>query len=239
MPIARAARTIALLKRIGAEITDLRSEAGASQRAVAKCAGIDQGHLSRIEAGRASPSIEVLSSISSCLGADLGVRLFPTTAPLVVDRFQAPMIDALLQITGSQWRAKPEVPVPAVRGVIDLVLTRRLDGLRVACECHSELRRLEQVLRRVSEKTQALGASLDGRGAVSSLLLLRSTAHARTVAAAYGTTLEAAFPARSLDVLHALAGDAAWPGPAIVWARVERGRATIVERPPRGVRVGR
>ncbi len=239
MRIARAGPTLALLRRIGAEIADLRAEAGASQRALANCAGIDQGYLSRIEAGRASPSIEVIASISSCLGADLGVRLFPTTAPLIVDRFQAPMIEALLQITGSQWRAKPEVPVPAARGVIDLVLKRRLDGLRVACECHSELRRLERVLRRASEKVQALGAILGGRGAVSSLLLLRSTVHSRSVAATYGQTLEAAFPARSLDVLHALAGDAAWPGPAIVWARVERGRAQILERPPRGVRVGR
>ena len=239
MAATNVGRVQALRQRIGAEISDLRSEAGATQRALAQCAGIDQGYLSRIEDGRASPSIEVLSSISSCLGADLGIRLFPTTAPLIVDRFQAPMIEALLRLTGSQWNAQPEVSVPAARGVIDLVLTRRLDGLRVACECHSELRRLEHVLRRSSEKTQALGALLEGRGVVSSLLLLRSTVLTRSVAATYGKTLEAAFPARSLDALDALSGDVAWPGPAIVWARVERGRAEILERPPRGVRIGR
>jgi hypothetical protein len=71
------------------------------------------------------------------------------------------------------------------------------------------------------------------------MLLLRSTTSTRAVAQAYEATLAAAFPSRTAEAVAALRGEAAWPGPAIVWARVEAGRAEIMDAPPRGVRVGR
>jgi hypothetical protein len=74
---------------------------------------------------------------------------------------------------------------------------------------------------------------------VSTLLLVRSTVSTRAIVATYSSTFAAAFPARSADAVEALAGNGAWPGAAIVWARLEQGRAVILEAPPRGVRVGR
>jgi hypothetical protein len=149
------------------------------------------------------------------------------------------MIEALIRETGPAWRAQPEVAVPAARGVIDVVLRRALDVRVVACECHSELRRLEIVLRRLSEKADALGGQLDQVQGASRLLLVRSTQATRAVAKAYEATLAAAFPARTAEAIEALRGEAPWPGPAIAWVRVDGGRAEILGGPPRGVRVGR
>ena len=233
-----ARRDVALRRWIGRQLTDLRLEFGVTQLQLAECAGIDQGHLSKIETGAARPSLEALTALSACLGTDLSVRLFPTGAPRLHDRFQAPMIDALIQFLGPAWRAQPEVPVRGARGVIDLVVRRALDHLTIACECHSELRRLELVIRRAAEKAEALQAQANG-GSVSSVLLLRSTRTTREVAKAFEATIVAAFPARSVDALTALSGRAAWPGPAVIWATVASGKAELMTAPPRGVRVGR
>jgi transcriptional regulator with XRE-family HTH domain len=234
---ARIVRT--LRARIGRQVADARWDLGASRADLARCAGVDPGHLWRIEAGTANPSLETMVALASCLGMELGVRLFLVAGPRLRDRFQAPMIEALIRSLGQTWRPDPEVVVPAARGVIDLVLTRTLDQLVVACECHSELRGLEAVLRRLAQKTDALQVQDGATRTVSSLLLLRLTRATRETAVAYESTLAAAFPARTADVLQALRGTAAWPGPAIVWAVVEGGRARLLEVPPRGVRVGR
>lgn len=221
---------------IGRQITELRDEAGITVSELARGAEIDQGHLWRIEAGNANAGLEVLVAIAATLGADLGIRLFPGSGPRLHDRFQAPMIEALLRQLDRRWVARPEFAVPSARGVIDLVLALRGGGLTIACECQSELRRLEQVLRRSNEKAIALEGP---EGAVSRLLLLRSTAATRDIARHYEATLAAAYPARSADALAALRGAAAeWPGPAIVWVRLEGGRAQLLDGPPRGVRVG-
>src|SRR6185503_6875245 len=171
------ARTAGVERNTGSQIRDRRLELGISQARLASCAGVDQGHLSRIEAGRAHPTIRTLVALATCLGSDLGVRIFPTSQPRLQDRFQAPMVEAMISKLGPLWQPRPEVPIPAARGVIDLLLTRRLDRLVICCECHSELRRLELVLRRAHEKTEALRKQHvdDASASVSTLLLLRST----------------------------------------------------------------
>jgi transcriptional regulator with XRE-family HTH domain len=232
-------RQAALTRWIGHQVRDHRLEAAIMQAQLATCAGVHPSLISKIEAGVARPSLEVLTAIAACLGSDLSVRMFPTAVPRIRDRFQAPMIEALVRLLGPSWHARPEVVVQAARGVIDMVLSRSLDRLAVACECHSELRRLELILRRAAEKADGLRGELGAPASLSSMLLLRSTGATRAVARAYEATLSAAYPARTADALEALRGKAAWPGPAIVWAAVEGGRARILEAPPRGVRVGR
>jgi hypothetical protein len=149
------------------------------------------------------------------------------------------MIEALIRALAAGWRTAPEVPVPAARGVIDLLLTRQSDRTTVACECHSELRRLDLAIRRATEKAAALEARFEGGPPASSLLLLRSTESTRAIARAYESTLSAAYPARTGDAVAALTADAAWRGPAIVWTVVDGGRARLLDGPPRGVRLGR
>jgi transcriptional regulator with XRE-family HTH domain len=235
----RDRRARELRVRIGQQIAEARIDAGLTLAELARCAGIDPSFIGKIERGIASPSLDTLVALSACLGADVGVRLFRVIGPRLRDRFQAPMVEALIACVGAPWRARVEVPVPAARGVVDVVLERDLDRLAVVCECHSELRRLELVLRRLHDKTEAVRGLRQPADAASSVLLVRSTVATRSIARAYEATFRAAFPARPADALAALRGDSAWPGSVLLWARVERGKAVILDGPPRGVRLGR
>ena len=234
-------RRVRLRTTTGAQILELRLELGLSQTAVAAGAGINQGHLSRIERGLDGASFETLIAVSACLGADLGVRLFPTSGPRLRDHLQAPMVEALLARLDHRWRALPELPVPQARGVIDVVLRLRGGSMAIAVEAHSELRSVDLVLRRLREKTLALAeAGSQGGGVTSSALLLRSTTRTREVVRLHQATFAAAFPGPARQAIASLTGpSAAWPGPTLLWVRLEGGRGELLHAPPRGVWVGR
>lgn len=225
---------------VGEQIRDLRNEAGITQRDLALACGITPGHLSRIERGLAQPSLDVLIAIGACLGADLGVRYFPGSGPRLKDRFQAPIIEALIRRLNPRWNRYPELAVPKARGFVDLALGLRDGSFGVECEAHSEVRSIDEILRRQVEKALAVMELGVVGPTVSTMLVLRSTRRNRDIVRLYESTLIAAFPGRAQDAVAALtSAEAPWPGPAIVWARLAGGRAEILERPPRGVRVGR
>jgi transcriptional regulator with XRE-family HTH domain len=258
---ARRAREISA--RVGTELRTAREDAGLSLGRVAVASGVTKSRLHDIEAGACQPRWETIGRISSVLGLRLSVALYPGTGPLIRDHIQASMLGALLASLDPRWRARPEVPVyQPVRGVIDLVLDDPGACLAVACEAHSELRRIEQQIRWARAKAGALGAlgALDGlapsigSGAlraghgghptepgrrVSRLLLLRSTARSRAVVAQHGELIEAAYPACASEAHAALTGGTPWPGDALLWCRVEGEHASLLDRPPRGVSVGR
>lgn len=196
------------------------------------------------------PGFSVLIAIGQVLGADLSVRLYPTTGPRVHDRIQAPTVEELFRILHPRWTRLPEVGVnrPA-RGFIDAVLALPTVGVIVATEIESGVRRLEQQLRWTHDKADSLPSSpawpllapADGpRPRITRLLILRSTRANREAAIGFDATLRAAFPARVTDLCAALTtGTAPWPGSGMLWVAVEGGRARILERPPRGVAIGR
>ncbi len=121
----RRRRVIEIRRAIGAELRRIRDDAGIRQSRVAKAAGISAAHLSGIESGDREASTGVLVAVADVLGADLSVRLYPTTGPRIRDRFQAGIVEALLSMLHATWRPSLEVAVrqPA-RGVIDVVLYR-------------------------------------------------------------------------------------------------------------------
>ena len=108
-----------------------------------------------------------------------------------------------------------------VRGWIDLALTDPTNGLVVATELESELRRVEQLIRWSTEKADAIEAG-------SRLLVVRWTRANRLAVEAARRLLREAYPADPRDALESLTGTAAWPGPALIWARIDRGRAELV-----------
>ncbi len=231
-------------QRLGRDLFQIRTDAAATHGQVARLAGIDRSYYSRIESGIANPSIETLTAISVALGADVSIRFYPGTGPRLTDRHQARMIETLLRTLSTSWQPHLEVPVSRpVRGVIDLVLERRADGFLVAAEAYSELRRLEQQIRWSAEKASALGSSaLVGPGPqpdVSTLLILRSTTSTRGLARQFESTLKASYPARTTAVVDALRAGSPWPGPGIIWIRIEGERVELLDGPPRGVLVGR
>jgi transcriptional regulator with XRE-family HTH domain len=233
-----------IVRAVGRDLLRIRTDAGATQRQVSLIAGVDRSHYSRIEAGTAHASVETLIAISTALGADLTMRLYPGSGPRLTDRHQARMVEVLLRSLGPDWRAHVEVPVsrPA-RGVIDTVLVRPHARLFVAVEAYSDLRRLEQQIRWSAEKASSLPSSeLVGNSpdaAISRLLVLRSTASTRQLARQFEATLRAAYPASTSAVLAALRDGAAWPGPGIVWIRIDGEPVELLDGPPRGVHLGR
>jgi transcriptional regulator with XRE-family HTH domain len=242
--VARRLRHLHL--QAGEEVRRLRLDAGISMASLANAIGVHRSYIQRIEAGEAHPSVEVLAAIGVTLGADLSLRYFPGFGPRLHDRFQAEMIETVLRCLDDRWHAEPEVTIRRPRGVIDLVLTDRASPAVLAAEAQSELRRLEQQIRWSAEKADGLADRLDAVSPVGSmhvvsrLLILRSTVATRELARRYSSTFAAAYPARTADVIGALTTPAApWPGPGIAWVRLEAGRGTLLDGPPRGVALGR
>jgi len=202
-------------------------DAGLTVAALARAAGVDQGYLHRILAGTERPSHETYARLAVALGADLASRLYPDTGPLVRDRHQARILEAVLRAVHPRWRAYTEVAVrrPS-RGWIDAVLHDRREGVVVAVEIQSELRRLEQVVRWSAEKAASLPswdgwASLGEEPRTSSLLVVRRTRATRATAAAVAGQLRVAYPAHPDDALAALTGTTPWPGAALIWSVID------------------
>ena len=232
---------------VGEDIRRLRLDAGLTLTELGAVTGIHRSHLARIEAGVATPSLEALVAIGVALGADLSLRYFAGAGPRLVDRFRAPMVESFLRVLDPRWSVRLEVPVrtPA-RGVVDAALIDRVSPTAVATEFQSELQRIEQQLRWNAEKAEGLAVRLaenqssGGDQIVSRLLVLRSTSTTRELARRYEATLRSAYPARARDVIEALTTPSCpWPGPGIAWMRVQDGSATLLDGPPRGVRLGR
>ena len=240
-------RALELRRSTGESLRRLREDAGLSQAEVARAACVDPSYLGRIEAGVHEPGLRVLASLGAVLGADVSLRFHPMTGPRIHDRWQAPMEECFLRELHRRWITSPEVVVTKPsRGVIDLVLGELAERLLVASELNSQLRRLEQQIRWHREKEASLPSSelwsfaaADGVPHTSRLLVLRSTAELRDLAATYTETLRAAYPARTADALASLTGTAPWPGAAIVWVHLHGREARLMDGPPRGVTLGR
>jgi transcriptional regulator with XRE-family HTH domain len=214
-----------------------REDAGISQRRLALAAGLGPSAVREVEERDHEPTIGVLARLAAALGGELAVRYYPGTGPRIRDHLQTAMLDKLVACLHPRWTSSPEVWVThPVKGVIDLLLTD-LDRNSVVTEAHSELRRLEQQVRWLHAKVDALATPAGPPP--SSLLLLRDHPSTRAVAIRYADYLSTAFPARHRDAVEAIVGQARWPGATIVWMTVTKGVATIREEPPRGVTVGR
>jgi transcriptional regulator with XRE-family HTH domain len=239
-------RTHEIVAATGADIKTMRMDAGLSQRRLAEAAAIDHGFLSQVERGVRAPSLAVLVAISSALGGDLRVRVYPGTGPRVRDPLQARMVEAILRELHPRWARHLEVPVyRPVHGVIDLVVHDPVASVIGATEVQSELRRLEQQIRWSHEKADALPSAAIWRFAepwpkVDRLLIVRNTRTNRAIVERFAATLTTEYPARTIDVYRSLTtADAPWPGSAILWVSVDGDVAKVLEHPPRGVKVGR
>ena len=232
-------------RQLGAQIRDFRTDAGLSLRSVAEAAGIDAGYLGQVELGLREPSISVVAAIAEVLNADLSMRLYPNTGPRVRDHIQARILEELLRIAHPRWKRFTEVPVyrPA-RGRVDVVIHDPAAAVVVATEVHSQVRRLEQQIGWARLKTESLpSADLWGRlerlPAIGQLLVIRSTRTTRELARSFESTLRTTYPARAADVYAAIASDGEWPGNGLLWADVTHDAVRILDRPPRGVMLGR
>jgi transcriptional regulator with XRE-family HTH domain len=76
------------LVRFGAALQALRMERGYSRAALARCAGLSEHHLSRVERGEAPWSIATVVSLARSLGVTvyaLSANYEPTSSELVLE----------------------------------------------------------------------------------------------------------------------------------------------------------
>jgi transcriptional regulator with XRE-family HTH domain len=232
------ARLDRITRRLGNDLARARADAGASMTAVADVAGLHRGQIGRIERAEMRPTLETLVACATALGAEVSIRIYTGTGPRLTDRHQARMVECVLRELHPVWRPRLEVPVPRpVRGVVDGVFTRTDAPMQVIAEFQSTLPRLEQHLRWMSEKADAIAAS--GGLQTSRLLVLRSTEATRSLARKFEVTLRSAYPARTNDAIDSLRTGSPWPGPAIVWIRIDGDTTRLLDGPPRGVALGR
>ena len=217
-----------------------------SVRRLAQEASIDAGYLSQLFAGLRSPSTAVLVALTTVLGADLSIRVYPTTGPTVRDAIQARIGEELLRIAAPSWKRSIEVPVyrPA-RGFIDIVFDEPLQSVAVATEIQTRIDRLEQQIRWAQDKAQSLPSSdmwrfMSQERSISRMLVLRSSQATRAIARRFSSTLAAAYPAATDEVFTALTVPSTpWPGPGVLWADVRGNEVRVLDRPPRGITLGR
>jgi transcriptional regulator with XRE-family HTH domain len=230
-----AARTAARAAQSFRDDVDrLRLDSGISVPALARAAGIDVSYLYRILAGGGEPSDETRARLAVALGADLSTRLYPNTGPLVRDRHQGAILEALLVARHPRWNPYIELRVlrPS-RGWIDAAFHEPAEGVVVATEIQSELHRVEQLVRWSGEKAASLpsweGWERLGQPRVSQLLVVRRTRATRVIAADFAQQLRVAYPAHPDDAVAALTRPGTpWPGPALVWAEAGHGRARLL-----------
>jgi transcriptional regulator with XRE-family HTH domain len=212
--------------RLVEDLERLMSDAGIGVTALARAATVQHGYLSEILAGKAMPTLATYAKLAVPLGADLSTRLYPNTGPSIRDRHQARILEALLKVLNPRWQASTEVGVrqPA-RGWIDLVLHDARQGVIVAVEIESDIRRIEQQVRWAQMKAQSLSSwdrwPAGDAPTVSQLLIVRRTRATRQAALEFAAQLAVAYPAHPEDAVSAITGTGAWPGPAMVWASVD------------------
>ena len=237
-------RQEAARRAIGRELRRARLDQNVSLRALGAAVGLDPSHLARAEAGKAALSHDALVATAAGLGRDVSLRLFESTAPLVRDRIQARMFEALLTPLAPRWTPRLEVAVyRPVRGVIDIVLQDRLFGDLVTGEGHSRLHTVEGQLRWAGEKADSLPSArgwpwADAPGAPTAgrLLLLRSCAEMHELVRMLPAVFAAAYPGDTKQAVAALTGpDERWPGSAIVWVKVDGATTRLLRTAPRQV----
>lgn len=236
LEIARRDRD--LRRALGVQIRQLREDAGVSQAALARAAGLDRAHVCRIEAGTAEASLDAYQAIAVALGAELQLRLFPGAGVPIRDRYQARIAETLLRLAHRRFRRFAEVPVfRPVRGVVDLVFHDPDEPIALATEIQSGIHRVEQLLRWHNLKSDGLrqGSDLPIRDTpISRLLVLRDTVTNRRIVETFSETFATAYPAPPDAALRSLtATGGPWPGAALLWARTDSRDVTVAPHPMR------
>jgi transcriptional regulator with XRE-family HTH domain len=241
-------RQAAFRRALADELRRVVETEGLSLRAIAGAAGVDSSQLSRVLRGSGGISHDALVAAAAAMGHDVSLRLFESTGPRVRDRVQARLIEAFLATAHRRWFPRLEVAVyRPVRGVIDLVLQDQETWDAVAGEGHSQLRSVEEQMRRAGEKADSLPSATGFPWSrepvtprIGRLLLLRSSSANHELVRTLPATFRAAYPDSTEAAVDALrTGSRPWPGSAIVWVHVDGVATRVLDGTPRAVRLGR
>ena len=92
-------------RALGEDARRLREDAALIRASLARAAGVDATHLARLEDGIGHASLETYARLAGALGADLAAHLYPNTGPVIRDRHQAGILEALLAARHPRWAA--------------------------------------------------------------------------------------------------------------------------------------
>jgi ribosome-binding protein aMBF1 (putative translation factor) len=67
--------------KLATELILLRRKRRLTQRQLSAMSGVQQAEISRIEGGRANPTVSTLSALASALGGELGIRIRAASRP--------------------------------------------------------------------------------------------------------------------------------------------------------------
>jgi len=203
--------------RFGEEFRLIRLRTGVSQAAVARAIGVDRAAICRLEAGDATVSDRIRARAATVLGGDFRLGLYPAATPLIHDAAHARLVEGLLRLRHSSWRARVEAPVPGPgRRSTDLRLDRGDETVLFEVETH--VYALETIIREGEDKRVAVAPHTAAGRRVHVILVLPPTRHHRSLVTAHPEMIGAAFPASSADIRRSLATvGTPWPGDGILW----------------------
>lgn len=216
----------------------LRRRSRLTQAAVGRALGIDRTVISRLERGDPRVGLPIRFRVAAVLGADLRLTAYANSGALIRDSVQARILEIVLALIDRRWKRTVEAPLPGLdRRSIDL----RLDGpaCSVLCEVESRIGSLEEIIRELHAKRNALGAARNsGLAAVlpiHALLIVPRTRHHLAIVRDHPRIIQAAFPMRPEAVDAALRDVASpWTGDGILWVRSKFGviPEAVRELPP-------
>jgi len=203
--------------RVGDDFRELRLRIGVTQAAIARSIGVDRSVIARIERGDTTVSNTIRARACAVLGADFRIALYPERTPVIFDATHARIIERLLELRHRRWRSTLEAPIPGPgRRSVDVSLAAASD--LVLFEVESRARRMEQLVRELHGKREAIEMANGGRVRVHVVLVLPPTRHHQVLVRALPATVRAAFPVGSTALRRALESKTgAWPGDGILW----------------------
>jgi len=203
--------------RFGDDFRELRLRIGVTQAAIARSIGVDRSVIARIERGDTTVSNTIRARACAVLGADFRIALYPERTPVIFDAAHARIIERLLELRHRRWRPTLEAPIPGPgRRSVDVSLAAALD--LVLFEIESRARRLEELVRELHGKREAIEMRNGGRVRVHVVLVLPPTRHHQALIRTLSATARAAFPVPPAELRRALQAPAGpWPGDGILW----------------------
>jgi transcriptional regulator with XRE-family HTH domain len=196
--------------RLGLSFRALRRRRGWTQRELGARAGVSPQAISRIERGEAEQlSVRLLQRVAAALGARIDMRVLWQGENLdrLLDHDHAHLVERALRWLGdSGWHASPEVTfqIGSERGSIDILAWHPPTQTLPVIEVKSVVPDVQATLAGMDRKARlaprvALDRGWKARG-TSRILILPDDRTARRRVAAFSSTFDQAFPARTAEV---------------------------------------
>lgn len=196
--------------RLGLSFRALRLRRGWTQRELGARAGVSPQAISRIERGGAEQlSVRLLQRVAAALGARVDIRVLWQGENLdrLLDHGHARLVERSLRWLGdSGSHAIPEVTfqIGSERGSIDILAWHPLTEMLLVIEVKSVVPDVQATLAGVDRKARLAPRVALDRGwnarRTSRILILPDDRTSRRRVAAFSSTFDQAFPARTAEV---------------------------------------